>query len=152
MRRSLRIRNRSVRIPLAITLYIADVRSTVSGEAKLEIDMKKHLMILAAVTTGTLALPLTASANEPSHNVAGERGVIFHDTRSDGGRNDARSVGSTNSGWVYVGGEAVWAYEGPGNRTAPRRSGRTDRAPATRTSERAPMQQSMFGNDIYHGA
>lgn len=117
--------------------------------------MTKRLMILAALTTGTLALPLVANANEPSHNVAGEQGVVFHDTRGEVSRNEARSMTrrteSTNSGWRYVGGEAVWIYEGPGNRSTRERSDSTDRA-RDRTSERTPMQQAQIPNDIYHGA
>lgn len=118
--------------------------------------MTKRLVILIAVTTGALALPFTVKANEPSHNVGGERGVIFHDARSETPRSDTRAMGRSeqpgSSAWRYVGGEAVWIYEGPGNRATQERTRRADPALAPRTSERPFMQRALFANDIYHGA
>ena len=118
--------------------------------------MTKRLVILIAVTTGALALPFTVKANEPSHNVGGERGIVFHDARSETPRSDTRAMGRSeqpgSSAWRYVGGEAVWIYEGIGNRSIPERSGQPARALAPRASELAPMQRAQFPNDIYHGA
>jgi len=113
--------------------------------------MTKRLAVLLAVTTGALALPFIARANEPSRNVGGERGVVFHDARGDA-RATPRSEQTPSAGWRYVGGEAVWIFEAPGKRAMPERSGPMDRALAPRASERAPMQKAQFANDIYHGA
>ena len=113
--------------------------------------MTKRLGILVAVTTATLALPFIASANEPSHNVGGERGVVFHDARSDV-RATPRPEQRASSSWRYVGGEAVWIYDGQGNRSMQERPGQTDRALAPHASEPSLMQRAQFSNSIYHGA
>ncbi len=113
--------------------------------------MSKRWAVLLVVTTGALAVPFIARANEPSHNVGGERGVVFHDAGGDA-RATPRSEQTVSSGWGYVGGEAVWTFEAPSNRPMPERPGPTDRALAPRASEPAPMQKARFANDIYHGA
>ncbi|MBA2414037.1 MAG: hypothetical protein H0V63_14630 [Burkholderiaceae bacterium] len=113
--------------------------------------MTKRLAVLVAVATGALALPFIAKANEPSHNVGGERGFVFHDARGDAARADRYAMARplADSGWRYVGGEVVWIYEGPGNRSAREPAGRTD----ARAAERPQMmQRAQFPNDIYHGA
>ncbi len=112
--------------------------------------MTKRLAVLLAVTTGALAVPFIAKANEPSHNVGGERGIVFHDARG-APRATPRSEQTVSAGWRYVGGEAVWNFEAPGKRAA---SGSfpSDRALAPRASGRASMQKAQVANDIYHGA
>ena len=113
--------------------------------------MTKRLLILIAATAGALAVPFIAQANEPSHNVCGEQGIVFHDARGDA-RAAPRSEQPVSSAWRYVGGEAVWIYEGRGNRSMQERSGQTDFARVPRASERPPMQQTRITNDVYHGA
>ncbi len=117
--------------------------------------MTKRLVVLIAVTTGAIASPLIAAANEPSHNVGGERGVVFHDVRGEAARGDRYAMARplADSGWRYVGGEAVWIYEGIANRSSREPAGRTDRAPALRAAERPQtMQRAQASNNIYHGA
>jgi len=117
--------------------------------------MTKRLAVLVAVATGALALPLIAKANEFSHKVGGERGVVFHDTRSETARGDSFAMArpAADSGWRFVDGEAIWTYEGPGYRSAREPAGRTDHALAPRAAARPQMmQRAQATNDIYHGA
>lgn len=72
----------------------------------------------ACIATAVLLVPLSALADAPSHNVPGERGIVFHDTmdtgsRAQGGVNAQtfRGIRCSADGWRYVGGEAVWALE-----------------------------------------
>lgn len=118
--------------------------------------MTKRLVILIVAITGALALPFIAKAKEPSHNVSGEQGVVFHDARSETARSDAlaapRSGQPVTSGWRYVGGEAVWIYESADNRSQRESPSQPGRARVSSTSERPPMQRAQLPNDIYHGA
>lgn len=116
--------------------------------------MTKRLAVLV-IATGAFALPVLASANEFSHNVGGERGVVFHDVRSDTARSNSREMSRplADSGWRYVDGETVWTYEGPSNRSARESAGRTDRVLPPRAAERPQMmQRAQATNDVYHGA
>jgi len=117
--------------------------------------MKTRSAVSVLVATGALALPFIAGANEPSHNVGGERGVVFHDARSETARGDSLAMARplADSGWRYVGGEAVWVYEGSANRSTREPASRTDRALTPRAAERPQMtQRAQATNDIYHGA
>jgi len=117
--------------------------------------MTKRLVVLIALTTGAIASPLIAAANAPSHNVGGERGIVFHDVRGEAARGDRFAMAQPlgDFGWRYVGGEAVWIYEGIANRSSGESARQTDRAPAPRTAERPlTLQRAQASNNIYHGA
>ncbi|MEP6608164.1 MAG: hypothetical protein ABJA83_05745 [Burkholderiaceae bacterium] len=117
--------------------------------------MTKRLAVLISVATGAFTLPFIASATEPSHNVGGERGVVFHDVRSETASRDSHEMSRplADSGWRYVGGEAVWIYEGSGNRSTREPGRQANRAPAPRVAERPQMtQRAQTTNNIYHGA
>lgn len=72
----------------------------------------------ALIATAALLAPAAAFADMPSHNVPGERGIVFHDTMDTGSRAPAgnnapafRGIQCSADGWRYVGGEAVWVLD-----------------------------------------
>lgn len=110
--------------------------------------MIKHLVVISAVATSALALPLAAVADEASHPTAGEQGWVFHDPAT--GSRTAKSEQARLSPWRLVGGEAVWIFEPTDNRASLERSRQTNPAPdataPTRTaSERQPPSNGING-------
>lgn len=72
----------------------------------------------ACITTFALVAPISAFAEMPSHNVPGERGIVFHDTMATNSRAEVggnaqsfRGIRCSADGWRYVGGEAVWVLD-----------------------------------------
>lgn len=62
------------------------------------------------------SMPLSVFADMPSHNVPGERGIVFHDTmdaemRAQPVTQRLRGDWCSADGWRYVGGEAVWILD-----------------------------------------
>lgn len=71
-----------------------------------------------AVCIAALIAPISAFADSPSHNVPGERGIVFHDTTATTWRAESgskaqpfRGIRCSADGWRYVGGEAVWTLD-----------------------------------------
>ena len=103
---------------------------------------------LLAGIAAALVLPV-ANADQPSHNVPGERGYVFHDARGDSARS-TRDLQQACSGWRLVGGEAVWIYERRANCVDGQRPSQTGQIPALR--EDAIARNMQVQNSIYHGA
>ena len=72
----------------------------------------------ACIASAALMVPISAFADMPSHNIPGEQGIVFHDTR-DGissaqvGKDAQafRGIRCSADGWRHVGGEAVWVLD-----------------------------------------
>lgn len=114
--------------------------------------MTKRLFVLAAVTTGALALPFIAKANDCSHNLGA---MVISDARSALTRADARST-TPSAESAYRGergarGEAVRADEGTADRSTRRRSGPAGDALAGSVGEQPFLPKGQVPNDPWHG-
>lgn len=110
--------------------------------------MIARLFSLLAGTAAVFVLSV-ASANQPSHNVPGEKGYAFHDARGDS-RATERDLQRACLGWRLVRGEAVWLYERRAKCIDEQRSGASGETPMQ--SNRPVAENTQIQNSIYHGA